>query len=233
MAFEGMRVKLQSDLENLQSPVHVRALADILAFVLYQNAPVDTGLLQKNLTWTGRPRHDAENTWSAVVGSWGRIGSPEDKAPSGTIAAFLEAHPEYKMGNETKDERRERRLRASERKEAGIGSVFNTWMVDRSRYAWWLLSLEARRVLQQERLAGKFGGESGVGAGRSPYFYVQEGSDLFPGSRDSAEKAGIKPKMFYALSLEQWREKARVYVQAVMQPGFKSFSGMSAYFGSR
>ncbi len=232
MAFEGLRAKIQSDLENLQSPVHARALGDILGFVLYQNTPVKTGLLLKNLTWTGRPRHDAESTWSIVVGSWGRIGSPEDKAPSGTIEEFLRVHGEFRLGNESRQERAERRQRSKERKGAGLKNAFNPFMVDRSRYAWWLLSLEARRVLQEERMAGRFGGESGVGAERSPYFYVQEGSSLFPGSRASADKAGIRPKMFYALSLEQWRDKAHIYVQAVLRPGFKPFSGMAAHFGA-
>ena len=218
MAFERVRLQLEkwSDPRADWGSV-VWHMGNMLSGVLVENAPRDTGLMIKNLTWQGRPKREGAFTWSQVVGSWRRIGSSEDDAPRGTISAFLEAHPEYKMGHETKEERRDRRGQSKERKAAGIKSVFNPWMVDRSRYAWWLLSLEARRVLQEERLAGKFGGESGVGAGRSPYFYVQEGSDLFPGSRESADKAGIKPKMFYTLSLEQWRERVKSFVEETIR----------------
>lgn len=41
-------------------------------------------------------------------------------------------------------------------------------------YAWWNLNKRQKRALQAERLAGRFGGRRGVGAGRAPYFWVQE-----------------------------------------------------------
>ena len=40
--------------------------------------------------------------------------------------------------------------------------------------AWWNLPPGLKRILQKERLAGRYGGESGVGAGKAPYFWAQE-----------------------------------------------------------
>lgn len=59
------------------------------------------------------------------------------------------------------------------------------------RRAWWWLSAQQKKQLQEARLGGLFGGESGVGAGKAPYFYAQSGEDL-----NAADEAGITPTGF-------------------------------------
>ena len=41
-------------------------------------------------------------------------------------------------------------------------------------FAWWKLTPKQKRVLQQRRLAGEYGGETAAGVGRAPYFWAQE-----------------------------------------------------------
>ncbi len=43
-----------------------------------------------------------------------------------------------------------------------------------SAYAWWNLTHKQKRILQEQRELGKFGGQNAAGAGRAPYFWAQE-----------------------------------------------------------
>lgn len=43
-----------------------------------------------------------------------------------------------------------------------------------SEFAWWKLTQKQKRVLQERRLGGEYGGETAAGVGRAPYFWVQE-----------------------------------------------------------
>ena len=42
------------------------------------------------------------------------------------------------------------------------------------QWAWWNLPTGLKAILQRERLAGRYGGESAVGIGQAPYFWAQE-----------------------------------------------------------
>ena len=57
--------------------------------------------------------------------------------------------------------------------------------------AWWGLSQKKKQSLQNERLAGRFGGQNAAAVGRAPYVWVQEGDDPA-----GAAKAGIEPLHF-------------------------------------
>ena len=43
-----------------------------------------------------------------------------------------------------------------------------------SAMAWWNLTPKQKRLLQERRLAGEYGGETAAGVGRAPYFWAQE-----------------------------------------------------------
>jgi hypothetical protein len=42
------------------------------------------------------------------------------------------------------------------------------------QYAWWNLHPGLKRILQAQRLSGKYGGESAAAIGKAPYFWAQE-----------------------------------------------------------
>jgi len=43
-----------------------------------------------------------------------------------------------------------------------------------SSMAWWNLTPRQKRLLQEQRLAGEFGGKTAAGVGNAPYFWAQE-----------------------------------------------------------
>lgn len=71
-----------------------------------------------------------------------------------------------------------------------------------STFAWWYLSKKQKKALQEQRRAGKFGGETGIGAFRAPYFWLQEGS--IAEAAQSRAKAGIMqaPTRFVEKSID-------------------------------
>jgi hypothetical protein len=182
----GLVQRLQRQSAALGDPQNVVRLADWLSSAFADLAPVGkTRTLIRNLTRIGNLRVVQDGVYEIGVGDGQAVGSPEDKAPPGTLAAFLSAHKEFKTRR-------------------GVPS----------RYAWWLLSPEAKRVLQDEREAGKFGGETGVGAGRSPYMWVQDGST--GGGRAGAQKAAIRPQDFIEPALEALEAHVTDVVREVM-----------------
>ena len=78
-----------------------------------------------------------------------------------------------------------------------------------SKYAWFYLSRFQKELLQAQRRAGRFGGETSIGVGKAPYFWVQEGST--PEGRIGASKANVKPTFFVRDGIQRsegaiWRE---------------------------
>jgi len=74
-------------------------------------------------------------------------------------------------------------------------------------YAWWNLSKKQKRELQAERLAGRFGGRRGVGAGRAPYYWVQE---------YGSEEAAVEGQHFVELSWRAFLGRANREIQDYM-----------------
>lgn len=68
-----------------------------------------------------------------------------------------------------------------------------------SQFAWWYLSTKQKKVLEEQRQAGRFGGETAKGVGKAPYFWAQEHGE---------PKAMIPAQHAAAGAVEQWRPEA-------------------------
>jgi len=151
-------------------------LGESLRSAVAAQVPVATGnMAQKLLRY--RVRRQGGTTW-IYLGDASQLGNP-GRAPRGTIRAFLQDYPQYKL--------RGKKRRFQERQ------------------AWWMLSLPAKRKLQELRMAGQYGGGyQSIGSGKAAYFYPQEGSD--PDWAASAEAAGIVSQHFVAKAIQTWTE---------------------------
>lgn len=131
------------------------------------------------------------------VGNMRQVGNAS-RAPRGTIKAFLDDHPEYKMA----------------RNRARRGPF-------RPSQAWWILPQRAKDMLQRERQAGKYGGNyQGVASNRAAYLYPQSGERAE--WRASAAAAGITPSFFIEAARVDWRTQdapaaLRQYAQQVLR----------------
>lgn len=74
-----------------------------------------------------------------------------------------------------------------------------------SAFAWWFLSRKQKQVLQEQREAGKFGGQNAAGVGRAPYFWSQE---------EGNEAASIKPHHHVENAWDRYRARARAIIDA-------------------
>ena len=72
-----------------------------------------------------------------------------------------------------------------------------------SQFAWWYLSTKQKRILKEQRKAGKFGGETAKGVGLAPYYWAQEHGE---------PKAMIKAQHIVGKAVEGWRVKANAIV---------------------
>ena len=72
-----------------------------------------------------------------------------------------------------------------------------------SQFAWWYLSAKKKRVLEEQRKAGKFGGDSAKGAGLAPYYWAQEHGE---------EKASIVKQEIVDKAVKGWRPQANAIV---------------------
>ena len=77
-----------------------------------------------------------------------------------------------------------------------------------SHRAWWNLKQREKDVLQEQRVAGRFGGGKAAGIGAAPYFWAQE--------YGSAE-ADIKPKFWARDSWLAFRGKAEEILRTEMR----------------
>ena len=68
-----------------------------------------------------------------------------------------------------------------------------------SAFAWWYLSKKQKQILEEQRQAGRFGGESAKGVGKAPYYWAQEHGE---------PKAMIQAQHVVAEAVEQWRPEA-------------------------
>ena len=74
-----------------------------------------------------------------------------------------------------------------------------------SAFAWWYLSKKQKQVLDEQRKAGRFGGETAKGAGLAPYFWAQEYGE---------PKAMILAQHVVTEAVEQWRPEANELVRS-------------------
>lgn len=72
-------------------------------------------------------------------------------------------------------------------------------MAANSAFAWWYLSHLQKRSLEQERRAGRFGGQTAKGVGRAPYYWAQEHGE---------PRAAIVGKHYVQDAIRRWRLKA-------------------------
>ena len=182
----GLIQRIERQRAAIGDPENAVRLANWLADVFADVAPVgDTHTLIRNLTVVGELRVVRDGVYEIGVGEG--AGSPDDKAPPHTISDFLAAHNEFRT------------------RKRGVPSPL----------AWKLLSEAGKELLQREREAGRFGGESGVGAGRSPYMWVQDAST--EGGAAGAAKAGINPQRFLEIALEAFSRHVPEYVREIMR----------------
>jgi len=72
-----------------------------------------------------------------------------------------------------------------------------------SAFAWWYLSAKQKKVLEEQRQAGRFGGESAKGVGKAPYYWAQEHGE---------PKAMIVAQHPVADAIEEWNIEANAIV---------------------
>ncbi len=138
-----------------------------------------TGTLSKNIQYVSPPERSGSG-WSVKVGKG--VGNPKDAAPRGTIKAFLEWY----------------RGKTSKSRGRGNGS----WA-----FAWWYLSSKEKEVLQQQREAGRFGGETTYAVERSPYIWSHDMGNA---------KANIRGRGFINEGIASWRKNVNDYVREYM-----------------
>lgn len=164
----------------------VAKMGEKLLARLQEGTPRDTGhMASVFLRSTEGPRWlplGSDHPGGAMVFSIGnvrRVGN-QVRAPRGTIKAFLRDHPEFRLKRNLLNQL------------GGKSTWTGHWQ---PRQAWWRLSRNAKRVLQQERLAGKYGGAgNGIGSDKAAYLYPQSGDR--PEWEASAAAAGITPSYF-------------------------------------
>ncbi len=172
--------RLIRQLGVLQSDRYANQLGEALRDQIIQRVPTATGNMAAKLLRIGPAKilgGRGEWKFSVSLGDQARLGNP-DRAPRGTIRAFLKDYPQYR-----------RRGKNSKSFQA--------------RQAWWLLSPAAKAKLQELRGSGLYGGGyQSIGSNKAAYFYQQEGSE--PEWSASAEAAGITPTHFVRNSVDAW-----------------------------
>lgn len=132
-----------------------------------------TGTTVRALGSVGEPRKTLTG-WEVPVMD-PAVGSPDESAPPGTIGDFLEWYSRQKH----------------------LPQFFIRGGVP-SNMAWWLLTRTQKRVLQEQRLAGRFGGQTGAGAGRAPYVWPHE---------EGSPAAGIAGRGFIEAGTLAWEQE--------------------------
>ena len=163
---------------NEELAVHLgqELATDVVAEDFASGMKSQTGNTVDALSYVGQPERTATGLKIGVVGDRQRIGSSSDSGPKGTIRAFLDWYSEQK----------------------GLPQFFIRGGVP-TPYAWRMLSETQKKVLQQERLSGRFGGESAAGVGRVPYMWGHE--------QGNASAAITQARHFIEKGLSRWRSR--------------------------
>ena len=162
---------------NEELAVHLgqELASDVVQEYFASGMKSQTGNTVDALSYVGQPERTATGLKIGVVGDRQRTGSPSDSGPKGTIRAFLKWYSEQE----------------------GLPQFFIRGGVP-SPYAWRMLSETQKKVLQQERLSGRFGGESAAGVGRVPYMWGHEQGNA---------SATIQARHFIEKGLARWRSR--------------------------
>lgn len=177
---ERLRSRLNAQRAEMRNGDYIRHMIDDARTIILENSPTLTGTLRRNIT-ERTPIRENKDGFVGGLGPRSSVGYEDRGAPRGTIRAFLRDFPQFR------------------KKDRGKGDWFHP------SEAWKELGPEGQRVLQEQREAGNYGGlNQGVAAGKSAYFFPQEGS--FPDWSASGKKANIFPQGFVKRSLDEWRE---------------------------
>lgn len=180
MAHERLRRRINAQLKEMRNGDYIHAMVEDARTIIAYNTPSLTGTMRRNLT-ERTPIRETKDGFRAGLGPRDSVGWENRGAPRGTIRAFLRDFPQFR------------------KKGRGKGDWFHP------SEAWKELGPEGQRVLQEQRMAGNYGGlNQGVGAGKSAYFFPQEGS--FPDWKASGMKASLSGSYFVKRSLDEWRE---------------------------
>ena len=155
-----------------------------MAIGFYAAGQSATGTMSKNITEVSEVSRPTFGVYTVGVGNLDKIGD-ENSAPEGTIAQFLA---------DNKDEiNRERRKAITESRLSGKKGGGKARFLDRHTkgMAWWNLPKTMKDKLQNERAMGRYGGDKSIGEGKSPYFYVQEGSKT--GTAAHRRRTSVRP----------------------------------------
>jgi len=160
---------------NLARQLGQELANDIVGEYFASGMSSQTGNTVDALSHVGQPEKTALGWKIGVVGNKSRTGEPSASSPKGTIRDFIEwynkqqSYPKFFI-------------------KGGIPSQF----------AWWMLSRFQKQVLQQQRLAGRFGGESAAGVGRVPYVW---------GHEQGNPAANIRGRRFIENGTAKWRQR--------------------------
>lgn len=178
MYLDAVIKRLNRQLNITQTDRYARQLQGRLLSYLEYSAPVATGNLKGKLLRTWGPQRRVGDRFVSGIGDRGRLGNP-DRSARNAIKNFLADYPQYRAGKST---------------------------TFRAAQAWWILSHEAKAVLQEQRQLGKYGGAyQSIASGKAAYFYPQEGSQSQ--WAESAAAAGITPQRFVERSVQIWRDR--------------------------
>ena len=160
----------------------VEKLASLIRKNIVEQAPSSSGNLKRALL-NAQFRYESlgPGNFSIRVTNRSRLGTDTDSAPRGTIAAFLDKYPQFRV--------KYRKTKKPQGRD--IYGRYTRRVFERvpPAQAWWRLSAQAKAVLERERKRGRFGGESALAASRAPYFWVQ--SKKTGRALSSAAKAGL------------------------------------------
>lgn len=127
------------------------------------------GLLkQRIMRRTGTKKEN--NEWTVGVAPYNVVGDPNTKAPSRTIAEFLEGRGKQWKG-------------VFQNPDGSLSTGFRRFPL---RLAWWYLPEQARHELNEARLVGMYGGKQG-GKIVPAYWYLQE-KGTYPAKRPKAQR---------------------------------------------
>ncbi len=190
MAFEGLKARIRRQAAECRDGGYLRELVDEAVALLDVNTPQASGRMLRNLR-VKTELVESQTGFHMGLGPRERTGYAGRDAPGSTIEHFLADFPQYRGG---------------------------PW---NGRGAWWGLSNAGKAELERQRELGNYGGlDGGAGAGKSAYFYAQEGT--FDGWHESAMRAGIIPTGFVAATLEDWRRYALPKVLRRFQMRFQA-----------
>ncbi|HLC30326.1 MAG TPA: hypothetical protein VJM51_06060 [Dehalococcoidia bacterium] len=218
---DALRAHLVRQRVMLRSGRWIEELGADLSESFKRNAPVASGRLVNVVSKLTAVRETAQGL-EIGMGDKTLVGR-DTSAPRGTIKAFLRDHAteirqyraEY-MRQWRRDNPKGRYKWSGYARMRGLHSASKGPSLEGSK-AWWSLPRPAKKLLQQLREGGQYGGETAAGVGKAPYFYVQEAG--LPAWKRSADEAAIPDRVHYFMerTLYAWRQMKRQTVRRFVE----------------